>query len=74
MKMGKFPSIWHFVWNEVLPAKADGSEAKAAIEKLSEPAERNLLSAEDIKNGAACECMLLSLSSSLFELMEKSRR
>lgn len=59
---------------EFLPAKADGSPKAAAIEKLSELFERNLLSPGVIKNGAACECMLLSLSSSLFELMEKKCR
>lgn len=54
----------------ILPASAAGSAANAAIEKLNEPGvENNLLSAGPIKNGGAvCECILLSISSSLFEL------
>lgn len=51
-----------------LPASAAESAANAAIEKLNEPGvENNLFS--DIRNGGAvCECMLFSISSSLFEL------
>lgn len=56
-----------------LPARAAGSAASAAIEKLKEPGvENNLLSAGPIKNGGAvCECILLSISSSLFELQNQ---
>lgn len=53
-----------------IPARAAESAASAAIEKLNEPGvENNLLSAGPIRNGGAvCECRLLSISSSLFEL------
>lgn len=52
-----------------LPANA-GWSVSAAIEKLNEPGVgNNLLSFGAIRNGGAvCECMLLSISSSLFEL------
>lgn len=43
--------------------------ANAAIEKLNDPGAENSLFSDDIKKGGAvCECMLLSISSSLFEL------
>lgn len=55
-------------FRDSLPASAAESAANAAIEKLNEPGvENNLFS--DIRNGGAvCECMLFSISSSLFEL------
>lgn len=55
---------------EWVPASAAESAANAAIEKLNDPGvENSLLSAGDIKKGGAvCECMLLSISSSLLEL------
>lgn len=57
----------------VLPASAAESAANAAIEKLNEPGvENNLLSDGVIRNGGAvCECMLFSISSSLFELYDR---
>lgn len=61
---------WHKMF--LLPASVTGS-VSAAIEKLKEPGVNNLLSAGPIKNGGAvCECMLLSMSSSLFELIKKN--
>lgn len=56
-----------------IPASAAESAASAAIEKLNEPGvENNLLSGPPIRNGGAvCECRLLSISSSLFELFKK---
>ena len=51
-----------------------GSAASAAIEKLNEPGvEKSLLSGPIKNGGAVCECMLLSMSSSLFELLKKNK-
>lgn len=45
--------------------------ANAAMEKLNDPGVENSLFSDDIKKGGAvCECMLLSISSSLFELKQ----
>lgn len=56
-----------------IPARAAESAASAAIEKLNEPGVENILLSPIRNGGAVCECRLLSISSSLFELFERNR-